>query len=266
MNRIAWLTDLHFDFLSASQRADFVDRLRDEAADAVLIGGDLAEAGRLLADLAQLDEILGVPIYLVLGNHDFYGGSISDVRTAVESLCQQRPRLTYLTATGHVALAPEVGLLGHDGWADGRIGDYHGSDVMLNDYRLIGELALWDKSERLARLQALGDEAAAHVCQVLPDALAEYEQVMLLTHVPPLREACWHEGQLSDDQWAPHFTCQAMGQAILEIMPHWPDRRLTVLCGHTHSSGICRPLPNVEILTGQATYGAPEIQRVFQFG
>jgi 3',5'-cyclic-AMP phosphodiesterase len=89
---------------------------------------------------------------------------------------------------------------------------------------------------------------------------------MLLTHVPPLRNACWHEGRVSNDEWAPHFTCQAMGEAILEIMSGRPDRQLTVLCGHTHSAGECRPLPNLVIYTGQAKYEEPEIQRVFELG
>jgi hypothetical protein len=88
---------------------------------------------------------------------------------------------------------------------------------------------------------------------------------VLLTHVPPLREACWHQGHLSDDEWSPHFTCLAVGNAILQIMPQWPDRKLTVLCGHTHSGGRCRPLDNVEILTGEAKYGEPKIQRIWQF-
>ena len=33
----------------------------------------------------------------------------------------------------------EVGLVGHDGWSDGRAGNYAGSDVFLSDYLLIDE-------------------------------------------------------------------------------------------------------------------------------
>ncbi|MFM7113065.1 MAG: Eco57I restriction-modification methylase domain-containing protein, partial [Planctomycetota bacterium] len=38
------------------------------------------------------------------------------------------------------------------------------------------------------------------------------------THVPPFREACWHEGELSDDQWAPHFTSVVMGDALRAVI------------------------------------------------
>ncbi len=136
---------------------------------------------------------------------------------------------------------------------------------MMNDYRLIHELAPWNKRERLEVLHAMGDEAAAHLRRVLPQALEAYAQVILLTHVPPLREACWYEGQLSDDEWAPHFTCKAVGDALLEIMPGYPEHHLTVLCGHTHSRGETHPLPNLKILTGAAEYGRPEIEQIFSF-
>jgi hypothetical protein len=172
----------------------------------------------------------------------------------------------YLTALAEpVALTPGVALVGHDGWADARLGDYERSLVMMNDYKLIAELAAHGKRDRWPILQALGDEAAAHIRTVLPKALERYPHVLLATHIPPLREACWHEGRLSDDEWAPHFTCKAMGDAILEIMRDYPQQKLTVFCGHTHSPGQCRPLANVEILTGGAKYGLPAIQRILEF-
>jgi hypothetical protein len=47
-------------------------------------------------------------------------------------------------------------------------------------------------------------------------------------------------------------------------MAQRPDRHLTVLCGHTHSSGRARVLPNMEVFTGQAEYGRPEIQTMLE--
>src|SRR5262245_20670356 len=93
---------------------------------------------------------------------------------------------------------------------DSRLGDYWKSDVMLNDWGLIAEFGGFDEDpgEWLARLKELGDEAARHFRSVLPDALARYCRVVVLTHVPPFREACWHEGRISDDNWLPHFTCK----------------------------------------------------------
>jgi predicted phosphohydrolase len=228
----------------------------------LLIGGDIAEATDVVHYLEVLDHHLTRPIYFVLGNHDFYFGSIHRVRQDVRASCASSDNLVYLTDAGVIELSDGVGLVGHDGWADARIGDYERSMIMMNDYRLIEELAGVTKEERWPLLQALGDAAAAAVRRVLPLALERYELVYFLTHVPPLREACWHEGRISNDEWAPHFTCKAVGDAVLEIMQDYPQRELTVLCGHTHGSGEAHPLPNVWIFTGAAVYGFPAINRV----
>jgi 3',5'-cyclic-AMP phosphodiesterase len=266
--RLAWLTDLHLNFLPYVQVDEFLGRVESLATDAILVTGDISEARELGRMLRHIAEHLQRPVYFVLGNHDFYHGSIREVRATATRACEEAGaagRLRYLTAMPEpVELTPTVGLIGHDGWADARIGDYERSLVMMNDYRLIAELAAHGKRDRWPILQALGDEAAQHIRDVLPVALVRYQQVLLATHVPPLREACWHDGRPSDDEWAPHFTCKAMGDAILEIMRDFPQRQLTVFCGHTHSPGECRPLPNVQILTGGAKYGGPTVQRVLE--
>ena len=265
MPRIAWLTDLHLDFLSPDEARSFLDRVRGQQVDAVVISGDMSEARDLDHDLRTIADRLELPVYFVLGNHDFYYGSIREVRKLAQAVCAELPNLHYLTTSGVIELSPRLGLVGHDGWADARLGDYETSFVMMNDYLLIAELAGYNKEDRWPVLNALGDEAAAHIRKVLPLALQKYPEVLLVTHVPPMREACWHEGQLSDDEWLPHFSCRAMGDAILDVMRHFPQRKLTVLCGHTHSAGECRPRDNITIYTGGAKYGLPVMQRVFEW-
>ena len=264
MKRVAWITDIHLNFLPVERARAFLAELASLRLDVLLIGGDIAEAQDVADFLIRIDAALGIDIYFVLGNHDFYYGSVREVRQAVAEVCQEHPRLHYLSISEPLPLAVDVSLVGHDGWGDGRVGDYAASTILLHDYQLISELAGLSKAARRDRLGALGDEAAAHIRRVLPLALEQSEKVFLLTHVPPLRAACWHEGQISDDQWARHFTCDAMGHAVLDIMREHPDRQLTVLCGHTHGRGETRPLDNVLILTGGAEYGRPLVERVFE--
>ena len=156
--------------------------------------------------------------------------------------------------------------MGHDGWADGRLGDYPNSDVVLNDYYLIEELRWLDPRERLKRLNALGDEAAAHFRALLPEAFERFSHLIVVTHVPPFREASCHQGQPSNDNWLPHFSCKAVGEALVEAMTAHPDRQMTVLCGHTHGAGEAQILPNLLVLTGGAVYGEPRVQRVLEIG
>lgn len=267
MIRLAWLTDLHLNFLRPAALDAFLASLADTEADALLLGGDTGEAHDLAGFLNRIDAVVQRPTHFVLGNHDFYRGTIAGVRDKVRQLCKTLPRLRYLPDAGVVPLTPDTCLVGHDGWGDGRLGDYYGSDVMLNDFALIGEFrGFWEtKDERLAKLHALGDEAAAHLRAALPGALSKFRHVVVLTHVPPFREACWHEGKVSDDNWLPFFTCKAVGDALREAMEAAPDRRMTVLCGHTHGSGDADVLSNLRVLTGGAVYGKPCVQRVLSF-
>lgn len=261
--RAVWLTDIHLNFLKAAEIEAFLRSVAEASPDVLLIGGDVGEAPDVIGHLRRIAGHVHCPIYFVLGNHDYYFGSIEGVRSAADELCRETENLTFLTSTGPADLTPHTALLGHDGWADARLGDYERSLVMMNDYRLIREFAGVSKRDRWPMLRAMGDAAADHVRRHLPDALASHEHVLLLTHVPPLREACWYQGQISNDEWLPHFTCLALGQALLAVMREHPQRRLTVLCGHTHSSGECRPLENVRVITGGAEYGHPSIQQVF---
>ena len=262
--RIAWLTDVHLNFLAPEVVRDFLVQLNDTGAEAFLISGDIGEAHSVTTFLEQIDEAVRRPIYFVLGNHDFYFGSIAHVRQSTIELCRQRPRLHYLTHSGWHPLTAKTAVVGHDGWADAREGDYMRSYVAMSDYRLIAELAHLNKASRWPILQRLGDESAAHIHTHLPRALEKHEHAILVTHVPPLRNACWYDGQISDDEWSPHFTCQAVGCAMLEIMKQHPDRRLTVFCGHTHGCGETQPLPNVMVYTGGAEYGHPTVARIFE--
>jgi Icc protein len=259
---LAWLTDIHLNFLEPPEVAAFLDRVRATEAEAILLTGDVSDARDVVRRLDQMDAAIGRPIYFVLGNHDYYGGSIETVREQVRRLCRERSNLHYLTGAEPIELAAGVGLVGHDGWADARLGDYERSFVMMNDYKLIDELAGMTKVDRWPVLKALGDQAAVELRPALLDAVDRFRQVLVATHLPPLREACWHEGQISDDEWAPHFTCKAIGDLLMEIAPEHPDRQITVYCGHTHSPGICRPLPNLTIHTGGSEYGHPAIQHL----
>jgi 3',5'-cyclic AMP phosphodiesterase CpdA len=261
--RVAWLTDLHLNFLSASEIGTFLDNVREDEPDVVLISGDTGEARSLQELLGRIEARLQRPIYFVLGNHDFYYGSIHGVRAAVARQAQESRWLTWLTGGRIIPLTADTALIGHDSWADGRCGDYEHSDVLMNDYLLIEEFAGLNKRGRLDRLHALGDAAAAYFSTLLPLALMQHRRIILVTHVPPFQEACWHEGQISDDNFLPHFVCKAAGDAMRTVMAANPDRNLLVLCGHTHGEGEAQILPNLRVLTGGAEYGAPEVQRVF---
>lgn len=267
MSRVVWLTDIHVNFVRDEILEMLLQEIAGERPDLVVISGDIAEAQDVCRFLGQFTKTIPCPIYFVLGNHDFYHGSIPQVRQRVEDFASTSASLTYLTPPQtHFRINAQWGLLGHDGWADGRLGDFARSLVRMMDYRLIDELAGLDKARRWEMLKALADESAANVEEKLIQAVDHYQSILLVTHVPPFREACWYEGQISNDEWAPHFTNKAMGDAILRVMDRFPHTHCTVLCGHTHGSGTAWLRPNLRVLTGGAEYGHPAITQVLNLG
>ena len=139
--RLCWLTDIHLNCIDALTMQRFFESLAQHS-DAVAISGDIAESHDVLHYLRRIEEIIQKPIYFVLGNHDFYQGSIPQVRRLGSEVARESKHLRYLTAMGVESLTPNAAIIGHDGWADGRLGDYDHSEVILNDHLLIAELAV----------------------------------------------------------------------------------------------------------------------------
>jgi predicted MPP superfamily phosphohydrolase len=262
--RCVWVTDIHLNFVGDRHRFSFAESVLAHEPDIVLLGGDIGEAITVVSYLEELENWIRRPIYFVLGNHDFYRGSIQSVRASLSELTQKSENLVWLNSAGSVPIGNDTALVGHDSWADGRLGDFQASSVVLNDFLLIAEFLPLSKHERLHLLQTLADEAVAHFERVLPEAFSKSRSVLLLTHVPPFRQACWHEGKISGDDFLPYFATKVVGEVLISAMEEHPDCRLTVLCGHTHGSGTVDILPNLTVYTGGAEYGCPKVQSVFE--
>lgn len=264
--RLAWMTDIHLNFLGTQQIESFLNAVLKEEPDALLITGDIGEAPSVEVYLKRIAEHVQRPIYFVLGNHDYYHGSIEGVRTRIRRLGRNHPQLFWLPDCGVIPLTDDTALVGHGGWSDGGYGNFMKSPVRLNDYLLISELANKQRYRRsmLTLLRALGMEAAKYLQTVLDEALRDYSHVVVALHSPPFRESCWHEGQVAtvDNPYLPHFTCKACGDALLAAAKKYPQRKITVLCGHTHGSSSVQIRPNLHVTSGEVVYEQPKVQQV----
>lgn len=262
--RLLWSTDIHLNFVNRDRAQAYCEGLLSKQPDAILLSGDIAEAASIEPWLQFLDDHLHRPLYFVLGNHDYYGGSIAEVRARMSVFPRFSKNLCWLPGAGMVELTPRSCLIGHDGWGDARMGNAETSRILLNDFIHIRELAGLAPSERRRRLQSLGDEAAAHVDHHLRLALERYDVVVTLLHVPPFERACMHDGRFTDADWTPYFGCKAVGDVLLAHMKARRDRRMIVLCGHTHHEATVQVLPNLLVRTGGAEYGLPRLHGLFE--
>lgn len=262
--RLGWLSDIHLDFPPPTRVEKFLDALAAADVDAWLVGGDTAEGPSVIVELRRLAARLAVPVYFILGNHDFYLASFATVTERVRGRLAGHPRLTWLTETGPVLLSESVALLGDDGWADARLGDPAGTTIEVNDFYRIRELKGLTPAERVLALNRLGDAAAARLRPKLESASVARPRVVVLTHVPPFAEAASHQGRRAGAEWLPWYACQAVGDALLECADRHPGCRYLVLCGHTHAAGAFAPRSNLTVLTAGAEYGEPAPQEIIE--
>ncbi len=250
--KIAWATDIHLShaskastmFAKISVYTRFVEDLANSGADAIFITGDIAEATSVWGHLGHLDHKLKVPIYFVLGNHDYYGGSIKSVRAMARKKSRAaKNKLYWMPEAGVVKLTDDVAVVGVDGWGDARYGNVYTSTVGLNDWLYIKELSqglsqttLWSPQfhieQRIPLLQKLGDIEAAMLQAPLIEALESFSKVFVLTHVPPWDTATWHDHSHSHPDWQPWFSCKAVGEVIEKCAKVHRGKKITVLCGH----------------------------------
>lgn len=252
---LLWLTDPHLDHLDADGLTKWTDRLRAFHGQGILITGDIGEFNSILAYLEKC-RTEAMPIYFVLGNHDAYGGSVAQLRNRVENYCRIDPQLNYLSEGYAFEYSPSAFLIGEDGWADGRGGDFLNSGVRLTDYARVSELQLAEPSTLFEMLKKLGDEATARLKNTIERCLSlNAKFITIATHVPPFTEACWYMGSNEINEWTPHFTCVSLGEMLRTFARTCPDVAFNVLCGHTHHFGVAAIEPNLKVWTGNATYG-----------
>jgi Icc protein len=260
--QLIWVTDPHLNFARHDVWEAWINSIRLVAGDHLLITGDITEADDIAWQLKRIQSCLSIPVSFVLGNHDYYGSCVSKVREEIRQLTSQSSGLNYLSENVIVALSDGWGLCGSDGWADGGYGDALNSPVRLNDFRRIRDFGGFDLSEDLRIMKELAKDAADSLRSTLTTACKEFKRILIATHIPPYREACWYQGQITNDDWAPYFVSRIMGETITEFATLYPSHLFHVLCGHTHHSGVTRMTENLTIWTGAAEYSQPSIQDV----
>jgi len=98
--KLAWVTDIHLNFLTKEERGEFYQEIINTGSDAVFITGDIAEAPCVADLLVEMADQLEKPIYFVLGNHDYYRGQISEVREKMADFTKKNKYLYWLSSSG----------------------------------------------------------------------------------------------------------------------------------------------------------------------
>jgi UDP-2,3-diacylglucosamine pyrophosphatase LpxH len=273
MGNLVFATDIHLNFCDEAKIRRFAKSVLSKEPTALALGGDLSEAPQLEMHLRYLEMCLeGLPMYFVCGNHDYYHGSVKNVREGLRSRFKTGKSI-WLPTAGVVTLSPGAALVGHDGWYDGGYpehGDWFQSRLGMSDYQIIQELSspqCPNKHMRYAAMQKLARQGAKHIRKFLPRAFETYDKVFYVTHVSPFAETSLGlNKRMSDRDWMPSFCTRLSGEALMEVMKKMPaEKKLIVLCGHSHTEAWHRPLPNLYCYCGKARYGQPAVTNQFKY-
>jgi 3',5'-cyclic-AMP phosphodiesterase len=286
LTRYAFLTDIHLDCLPAAKLESFLQSLSDQSADVdgYLISGDISTSPLLEKHLRLLLTACEKSIVFCLGNHDFWYGSIENIRRNAHVMSRESsldwPCLYYVNSYQYIPLTPKTAVVGHDGWYDGLYGNAKGSNFLMNDWWNIkefndvsrttvnkfGSRIDWIGKQKVIELcQELASKAATHVKAGIRRAVVDgYENVIVLTHVPPWEEAHVHEGKPGGSEAAPWFTSRLMGDMLEGAAKRYPDVEFTVLCGHTHGRVDVAISQNLTCRVGGSDYVDPQTQFVLE--
>ncbi len=107
--KLLWLSDLHLERVSDQEKERFLERLRRAHYDAALITGDISTSTHLTRHLREISEACGDrKVYYLLGNHDYFHGSLREVDQAVTDLSRSHRNLVPLGHGEIIELSPDT--------------------------------------------------------------------------------------------------------------------------------------------------------------
>ena len=255
--RLLVLSDLHIDKASQESKDDFLKFLRKSDADAVLITGDISVASMLSNHLKDIAKACERPVMITAGNHDFYGSSFREVDQTIKAVCAEHPNLISLGGGEIIQLSQSTALIGHRGWFDGLAGSGAKTRVESPDRYAIEDFRNLGRSAFFRKLKDLGEESADYFRRVLPLALSRHRHVLLATHFPPFTQGIRYEGKGCVWNRQPYFANQVLGKLIWSLSGRFPDRKIQVHAGHTHSAAAVTLRPNLSMRVAGARPGSP---------
>lgn len=274
--KLAFATDIHLNFANTIAMESFANQVLATKPDALVISGDISEAPDIQDHLRVLEQYFDkyFPTYFVLGNHDYYHGSIKEVRASMKKYCalntKSPTKAVWLGSKPFIRLTDKTALVGHDGWYDGQYSDWFASRLWMSDYDIIDELSMDEsgnprgKTSLYAKINELAFQSAKHVSNGAQAAIkAGHTSIVIATHVPPFPENSVYNGKQSDSTWLPCFSSKNMGDALLKLAKANQDVSFLVLCGHSHGQAKFQPVGNLTCITGKAQYNHPSLAGTF---
>jgi predicted phosphohydrolase len=281
VKNLVWVSDIHLDHacnlaltdnmtneqirkISENRIGEFCNKINEYNPDYVLITGDISTALFLEVHLELLRKFLKKESLLtfVLGNHDFYFGSIRDVRNNVSNM---KIDIKYLSNTGAIQLTEKTSLIGHDSWYDGGYGNWFKANLIMTEYYVTFDFKSRSANSIFEKINELSKESANYIFEQgmsVCKTNKNIKNLIIASHVPPFRNnSRAPNGSISDEKWLPSMSSKKLGDAILKLSEHNKNVQILSLSGHTHTAHKEKYKENLTCMTAQSDhkYLMPEL-------
>lgn len=236
-----WATDLHLNYFEENYIKSFgKNLLKEYNPDSLIISGDISLGNKLESNLKTLSNAIQVPIYYVLGNHDYWYSSFDKVNKIVSDL---ESNLIINLNNKIIKINENTAMLGFDGWYDCQYGTIN-SEIKMNDWIKIEDFKnkdpiLFSKqlSEKYLNFKELSLKAKEN----------GFINQLIVTHIPPFKE-------LIIEKELPFYGSKVSGDMLLSL----DLNKIVCLSGHTHNKAEYY-VNNIKSYVGEACRGKPSV-------
>lgn len=260
MIKIGVTSDIHLGFINKKQISEFALNIAEKQYNILVITGDISDYPAFSRDIITISNIIKIPIMFVLGNHDYYHGGISKANNLAKILTKRSLTIKFLPDAPPISITDNVCIIGCNGQADCGYGNPNMVQFQINDFQCIEEFKElnWDLPAIWGRMRQIAKKEASRLEKKLKLINTEsIKDLVVITHVPPFAEACWHKGEPSPLA-LPYFANKSVGDVLTEFADRNKKIQISVFCGHTHEQRV-HSNKNITTYVLGAEYGDPKI-------
>lgn len=243
---LLWATDLHLNYFSDEYIINFAKSIKEQykSASGLIISGDISIGTRLEKDLKNLLYGIQLPIYYVLGNHDYWYLSFNEI----DKICSNLDKYNGLFNLNKcvIDIGDDKIISGFNGWYDCRLGSIN-NDYFMNDWVKILDFANKNPIEISQNRSFLSFGFKERILK------NDYinKNIIVVTHFPPFKTLIKNKNDIKC-----YYGSSDSGLILNDLKPFF--KKIICLCGHTHSKAKLIK-DNLYCYVGEACRGKPSI-------
>jgi predicted phosphohydrolase len=221
--RIHYISDIHLEFMKPNHYENFRNRWRPDPnqADVLVLAGDIGNPRQpFYREFLQHCSQSCKKVFLIAGNHEFYGSTINETISLIDSIVAEFPNISFL----HNRSEDYEGIR----WVGTTLWSTLVNPLFtINDTEQILDMTI-------ARYKELHQESVKFLEQSLAEAKANNMKCVVITHHIPLYElihAKYREPQMeSYNQWFAS-RLNTLVETYASCVKGW-------VYGHTHTGSV----------------------------